>query len=49
MVNELVKRLSAGKHEVVIGYRDIPYDELKQRIEDDQFILSLHKLEVVLN
>jgi hypothetical protein len=34
MVNELVKRLSDGKHEVVIGHRGEPYAELKQRIED---------------
>ena len=26
MVNELVKRLSDGKHEVVIGHRDEPYE-----------------------
>ena len=34
MINELVKRLSKGKHEVTIGHRDEPYDEIKQRIED---------------
>lgn len=34
MINELVKRLSNGKHEVVIGHRDESYDEIKQRIED---------------
>jgi hypothetical protein len=34
MINELVERLSKGKHEVVIGHRDEPYDEIKQRIED---------------
>lgn len=34
MINELVKRLSEGKHEVIIGHRDEPYDEIKQRIED---------------
>jgi len=34
MINELVKRLSEGKHEVVIGHRDKPYEEIKQRIED---------------
>jgi len=34
MINELVKRLSEGKHEVVIGHRDEPYEEIKQRIED---------------
>jgi hypothetical protein len=34
MVNELVKRLSEGKHEVVIGHRDEPYEEIKERIED---------------
>lgn len=34
MINELVKRLSKGKHEVAIGYRDESYEEIKQRIED---------------
>jgi len=34
MINELVQRLSEGKHEVVIGHRDEPYAEIKQRIED---------------
>jgi len=34
MINELVKRLSEGKHEVVIGHRDEPYGEIKERIED---------------
>jgi hypothetical protein len=34
MVNELVQRLSDGKHEVVIGHRDEDYAEIKQRIED---------------
>jgi hypothetical protein len=34
MINELVKRLSEGKHEVVIGHRDESYEEIKQRIED---------------
>jgi len=33
MINELVKRLSEGKHEVVIGHRDEPYEEIKERIE----------------
>ena len=34
MINELVQRLSQGKHEVVIGHRDESYEEIKQRIED---------------
>ena len=34
MINELVQRLSEGKHEVVIGHREEPYEEIKQRIED---------------
>lgn len=34
MINELVQRLSDGKHEVILGYRNEPYDEIKQRIED---------------
>lgn len=34
MINELVQILSEGKHEVVIGYRDEAYEEIKQRIED---------------
>ena len=27
MINELVQRLSEGKHEVVIGHRDESYEE----------------------
>lgn len=34
MINELVKRLSEGKHEVVIGHRDEPYEEIKECIEN---------------
>ena len=34
MISELVQRLSEGKHEVVIGHRDEPYEEIKERIED---------------
>ena len=34
MINELVERLSKGKHEVIIGYRDETPKEIKQRIED---------------
>ena len=34
MINELVKRLSEGKHEVIIGYRGEDYEEIKQRIKD---------------
>ena len=34
MINELVQRLSEGKHEVVIGHRHEAYEEIKQRIED---------------
>ena len=34
MINELVKRLSEGKHEVVIGHRNESYEEIKERIED---------------
>ena len=34
MINELVKRLSESKHEVVIGHRNEPYEEIKERIED---------------
>ena len=33
MVNELVQRLSEGKHEVVIGHRDELYEEIKKHIE----------------
>ncbi|HJK88196.1 MAG: hypothetical protein LF888_00330 [Candidatus Megaira endosymbiont of Mesostigma viride] len=33
MINELVKRLSEGKHEVVIRHRDKPYEEIKEFIE----------------
>ena len=34
MLNELVERLSKGKHKVVIGHRDEPPEELTQRIND---------------
>jgi len=34
MINELVQRLSEGKHEVVIGHRDEPYEEIKDRVEN---------------
>lgn len=34
MINELVKRLSEGKHEVIIGYNGEMYEEIKQRIKD---------------
>ena len=34
MINELVRRLSESKHEVIIGHRDEPYEEIKQRIDD---------------
>ena len=30
MINELVKRLSEGKHEVVIGHRDESYEEINR-------------------
>ena len=34
MINELVRKLSEGKHEIIIGHRDESYEEIKQRIED---------------
>lgn len=34
MINELVKKLSENKQEVIIGYRNESYEEIKQRIED---------------
>ena len=34
MINELVKRLSEGKHEVAIGQRNESYEEIQKRIED---------------
>lgn len=34
MINELVKRLSSGKHEVLIGHRGEDYKEIKKRIEE---------------
>jgi len=43
MVNELVKRLSEGKHEVVIGHRDEPYEEIKERIEDGYIHIKFTK------
>ena len=43
MINELVKRLSEGKHEVVIGHRDEPYEEIKERIEDGYIHIKFTK------
>jgi hypothetical protein len=34
MINELVQRLSKGKHEVKIAYRDESNEEIKKRAED---------------
>jgi hypothetical protein len=34
MTSELVKRLSTGTHEVVIGHRGEQHEELKRRIEN---------------
>ncbi|WHA04456.1 hypothetical protein N3Z17_04335 [Candidatus Bandiella numerosa] len=38
MINELVKRLSTGKHEVTIGNREEPYSEIKERLVDMKYI-----------
>jgi len=38
MINELVKRLSTGKHEVTIGNRKEPYSEIKERLIDMKYI-----------
>ena len=43
MINELVQRLSEGKHEVVIGHRDEPYKEIKERIEDGYIHIKFTK------
>jgi len=43
MINELVKRLSQGKHEVVIGHRDESYEEIKERIEDGYIHIKFTK------
>jgi len=43
MINELVQRLSEGKHEVVIGHRDEPYEEIKERIEDGYIHIKFTK------
>jgi len=37
MINELVERLSNGKHKVVIGERNESYEEMKERIKDGFF------------
>lgn len=34
MINELVNRLSEGKHQITIGHREESYAEIKQRIEN---------------
>lgn len=38
MTNELVKRLSTGKHEVTIGNRKEPYSEIEERLTDMKYI-----------
>jgi len=43
MINELVQRLSEGKHEVVIGHRDEPYEEIKERVEDGYIHIKFTK------
>ena len=43
MINELVQRLSEGNHEVVIGHRDEPYEEIKERIEDGYIHIKFTK------
>ena len=43
MINELVQRLSEGKHEVVIGHRDESYEEIKERIEDGYIHIKFTK------
>ncbi len=40
MINELVKRLSEDKHEVIIGYKEEDGAELKQRIEDGYIFIK---------
>ena len=37
MINELVERLSNGKHKVIIGERNESYEEMKERINDGFF------------
>lgn len=43
MINKLVQRLSEGKHEVVIGHRDEPYEEIKERVEDGYIHIKFTK------
>jgi hypothetical protein len=43
MINELVQRLSEGRHEVVIGHRDEPYEEIKERVEDGYIHIKFTK------
>ena len=38
MINELVKKLSDGKHEVSIGNRDEPNSEIEERLTDMKYI-----------
>jgi len=38
MINELVKKLSTGRHEVTIGNREEPYSEIKERLIDMKYI-----------
>lgn len=43
MVNELVERLSKGKHEVAIGHRGESYQEIKERIENGYIHIKFTK------
>ena len=38
MINELVKKLSTGKHEVTIGNREEPNSEIEERLTDMKYI-----------
>lgn len=38
MINDLVKRLSAEKHEITIGNRDETFDEIKERLSNLKYI-----------
>ena len=40
---QFIQRLSEGKHEVVIGHRDEPYEEIKERIEDGYIHIKFTK------
>lgn len=42
-MNELVQKLSKGRHEVVIGYKNETYEEIKKRVEEGYIHIKFTK------